>query len=158
MLNLIWTFYNLIILGASIAVASETRQIRVAHRVAMKLPATLHFADGRALVCETIDFAEGGIGMRLPPGTKATVGEPVQICLYLQDDEHMFPAKVVFRARRTLAWKWRGDESARGTGLRAMHLRACRRVDRFLGPQASGCAGAGCAASPGASACSVSIM
>ncbi|WP_370565215.1 UDP-forming cellulose synthase catalytic subunit [Cupriavidus sp. UME77] len=96
-LNLIWTFYNLIILGASIAVASETRQIRVAHRVAMKLPATLHFPDGRTLVCETIDFAEGGIGMRLPPGMKAAVGEQVQISLYLQNDEHMFPAKVVFQ-------------------------------------------------------------
>jgi len=96
-LNLIWTCYNLVILGASIAVASETRQIRVAHRVAMTLPATLHFADGRTTVCETIDFAEGGIGMRLPPGVTATVGEPVQISLYLQDDEHMFPAKVVFQ-------------------------------------------------------------
>lgn len=97
-LNLIWTVYNLIIVGASIAVASESRQVRVAHRVAMKLPATLHFDDGRAVVCETVDFAEGGIGMKLPPGVPATVGDPVSISLYLQNSEHVFPAHVVYHS------------------------------------------------------------
>jgi cellulose synthase (UDP-forming) len=99
-LNLLWTIYNLIILGASIAVASETRQVRVAHRVAMKLPATLHYGDGRAVVCETIDFAEGGIGMKVPEGVPLEVGEPVSISLYLQNAEHVFPAKVVFQGAR----------------------------------------------------------
>lgn len=95
-LNLIWTFYNLVILGASIAVASESRQVRVAHRVAMKLPATLRFRDGRSVVCETVDFAEGGIGIRVPEDIKPAVGTPVNISLYLQNDEHVFPATVVF--------------------------------------------------------------
>ena len=97
-LNLLWTVYNLIILGASIAVASETRQVRVAHRVAMKLPATLHFDDGRAVTCETVDFAEGGIGIKLPPGLAARVGEPVNLSLYLQNSEHVFPAEIVYHS------------------------------------------------------------
>ncbi|MEM5428088.1 UDP-forming cellulose synthase catalytic subunit [Cupriavidus oxalaticus] len=98
-LNLLWTAYNLIIIGASIAVASETRQVREAHRVAMKLPATLRFDDGRAVVCETVDFAERGIGIRLPQGVVARVGERVGVSLYLQNAEHVFPAQVVFQGQ-----------------------------------------------------------
>ncbi|QYY34197.1 UDP-forming cellulose synthase catalytic subunit (plasmid) [Cupriavidus pinatubonensis] len=96
-LNLLWTIYNLIIIGASIAVASESRQVREAHRVSMKLPATLRFEDGSAIACETVDFAEGGIGIRLPDGVKTHVGESIGISLYLQNAEHVFKATVVFQ-------------------------------------------------------------
>ncbi|WP_084545764.1 UDP-forming cellulose synthase catalytic subunit [Cupriavidus malaysiensis] len=98
-LNLIWTVYNLIILGASIAVATETRQIRESHRVAMRLPAALRLADGNTIVCETSDFAEGGLGLKLPPGCELKKGDAVTVSLYLQEDEHAFTGKVVFHGR-----------------------------------------------------------
>ncbi|WP_109580611.1 UDP-forming cellulose synthase catalytic subunit [Cupriavidus plantarum] len=128
-LNLIWTVYNLIILGASIAVASESRQIRVAHRVAMKLPATLRFADGRAVVCETVDFAEGGLGIRLPQGVPASVGDSVQISLYLQNAEHTFPARVVFHGA-----KHTGLELAKMTPREEMAFVQCTfsRADAWI--------------------------
>ncbi|WER47318.1 UDP-forming cellulose synthase catalytic subunit [Cupriavidus sp. WKF15] len=98
-LNLLWTVYNLMIIGASIAVASESRQVREAHRVAMTLPATLRFADGRSIVCETVDFAEGGLGIRLPDDVKVDIGQRLGISLYLQNAEHAFNSTVVFRGQ-----------------------------------------------------------
>ena len=66
LLNLIWTVYNLIMLGASLSVANEARQVRAAHRVQMKLHAGLRFKSGRTVRCVTSDYSEGGVGVQLP--------------------------------------------------------------------------------------------
>src|SRR5262249_60684140 len=41
LLNLAWTGYNMLILGASVAAASERRQIRAVHRDSVKMPVML---------------------------------------------------------------------------------------------------------------------
>src|SRR5690606_19693841 len=64
-INMVWTAYNLVLVSASLAVASETRQVRSAPRVTTALPAALRLADGRTLMCETDDFSQNGIGLRL---------------------------------------------------------------------------------------------
>ncbi len=46
-MNLAWTAYNMTILGASVAAASEVRQVRDNHRVSMVIRAMLRFANGR---------------------------------------------------------------------------------------------------------------
>jgi PilZ domain. len=60
----------MLILGASVAAASERRQIRAVHRVAMQMPVMLKFSTGRTLACETIDYSEGGVGVALPRKSK----------------------------------------------------------------------------------------
>jgi len=65
-LNLAWTFYNLVILGACVAAANETRQLRNAHRITLQIPATLYLPDGQALQGQTSDFSTGGLGLDLP--------------------------------------------------------------------------------------------
>src|SRR5690606_6924545 len=78
-LNLGWTAYNMMILGATIATCSEQRQIRRAHRVPLRMPALLHLPDGTSVPCHTIDFSTGGMALRpdaphpLAPGTEVQV-------------------------------------------------------------------------------------
>lgn len=95
-LNLGWTVYNMLILGASVAAASERRQIRNVHRVAMKIPVMLKFSTGRTLACETIDYSEGGVGVALPDKLQIPTHERVTVSLFRGDEEFTFPATVGF--------------------------------------------------------------
>ncbi|MGI4813205.1 MAG: UDP-forming cellulose synthase catalytic subunit [Janthinobacterium lividum] len=95
-LNLAWTVYNMLILGASVAAASEARQVRDSHRVSMVLRAMLRLPTGRTVVCETLDYSEGGLGLKLPDAALAPLGEQVTVSLYRGEEEFVFPASVVF--------------------------------------------------------------
>jgi cellulose synthase (UDP-forming) len=101
-LNLCWTVYNMLILGASVAAASEARQVRSSHRVLMEMAATLRFGNGRTLACKTLDYSEGGLGLALPPGSSVPLGEILEVSLYRGSDEFVFPASVVFSAGERL--------------------------------------------------------
>jgi cellulose synthase (UDP-forming) len=101
-LNIIWTVYNVIMLGASVAVANEARQVRVSHRVQMKLQTTLRLPNGRSVRGETTDYSEGGVGILLPTDIPAVTGEKVRITLYRGNIEHSFPATVTAQFGRRL--------------------------------------------------------
>ncbi|MGI4859275.1 MAG: UDP-forming cellulose synthase catalytic subunit [Janthinobacterium lividum] len=96
LLNLAWTLYNMLILGASVAAASEARQVRDTHRVTMTLRAMLRLPTGRTIACQTIDYSEGGLGLRLPAAVQLPLQEGVMVSLYRGDEEFAFPALVAF--------------------------------------------------------------
>ena len=96
LMNLAWTLYNMTILGASVAAASEVRQVRDSHRVTMVIRAMLRFANGRTLACETIDYSEGGVAIRIPAGVTIPLHEEVQVSLFRGEEEFVFPAVIVF--------------------------------------------------------------
>ncbi|WP_082363652.1 UDP-forming cellulose synthase catalytic subunit [Pseudomonas versuta] len=96
LINLAWTLYNLIIISAAVAVASETRQVRVGPRVAAQLPALLTRADGSVIEGVTQDFSQKGMGLRLPPGVSVPHGERVQISLFGNQHVSVFPAVIMF--------------------------------------------------------------
>jgi len=99
-LNLAWTLYNLMILGACAAAANESRQVRNAHRVTLNVPAALYFANGHSMRCNTFDFSTGGLGLELPADTALARDEPVEVALYRGDIESRFPATVRFSSGR----------------------------------------------------------
>ena len=113
-LNLFWTFYNLLILGAAIAVALEARQQRRSHRVQIALPALVHLPDGKLVRCTTVDFSEGGASLAMNAdacasgqATAAAVADSsVSISLWRGDDEYQFPALVTASAGGNLRVRW----------------------------------------------------
>lgn len=105
-LNLIWTVYNLIMLGASLAVAHEARQVRTSPRVQMKIQAGLRFKNGRSIRCFTSDYSEGGVGVLLPADIDTAVGEQIQVTLYRGNTEHVFNALVTLHAGRRIGLKF----------------------------------------------------
>jgi cellulose synthase (UDP-forming) len=88
----------MLILGASVAAASERKQVRTTHRVEMKMPVMLKFSTGRTLACETMDYSEGGVGVKLPGDLQVPLHEKVTVSLFRGDEEYAFPATVGFSA------------------------------------------------------------
>ncbi|MFM9922976.1 UDP-forming cellulose synthase catalytic subunit [Variovorax sp. H27-G14] len=105
-LNLAWTIYNLMILGACVAAANESRQLRGAHRVELDVPATLYFGDGRSLRCHTFDFSSGGLGVELPQDMKLDLETPVEVALYRNDQESRFSSTVRFSSGKRLGLRF----------------------------------------------------
>lgn len=93
-LNLIWTFYNLMMLGASVAVANEARQIRTSQRVTMKIPATVRTLGGRSYVCTTTDYSDGGVGLSFPVPPDLQRGQTVKFALFRGEEEYEFDADI----------------------------------------------------------------
>lgn len=105
-INMVWSVYNIILLGASVAVASETRQIRGTPRVAASLPAVIRFDNGRTLVCKTEDFSQHGLGLAVPPDVDIPMGSSLSVSLFRSDEEGVFPAIVTFSGKGRLGVKF----------------------------------------------------
>ena len=94
LINMVWTTYNIILAGASLAVASETRQVRSTPRVDAKRPATIHLESGHTLACKTQNFSQNGLSLELPAGAQLALNTPVDVALFRGEEECVFPAKV----------------------------------------------------------------
>jgi len=105
-LNLIWTVYNLIMLGAAIAVANEARQIRVSQRVSMRLQAAVRTSGGRSYTCNTTDYSDGGVGVAFPVPVALPVGERVKLALKRGFDEYEFDAEVTLNRGNHMGLKF----------------------------------------------------
>jgi cellulose synthase (UDP-forming) len=93
-LNLIWTLFNIILLGCVLGVAAETRQVRLAPRVPKRLPATLHLASGGWIACQTTDFSMSGLGLELKVPQRLSVATRMRVTLEADDGAHDFPVEV----------------------------------------------------------------
>jgi len=105
-LNLIWTFYNAVILGAAASVALETKQVRISHRVRLQVAAILHLENGRKIKCHTEDFSEGGISLVPAELPSLDRESSVMVSLWRGDDEMAFPARVTAIAAPQLRLRW----------------------------------------------------
>jgi cellulose synthase (UDP-forming) len=95
LLNLFWTFYNIVVASAAVGVASEEKQMRQTPRVQMDLPAALCMPDGRRIVCRTADFSQGGLGLMLPQGVPLPQrGDEVSVSIFRNEYEAVLPAEV----------------------------------------------------------------
>lgn len=96
LINLAWTIYNIVITSASVAVASETRQIRSEPRVRADLPVKILRADGSEIDGVTQDFSQKGLGIHVPDAGRFANGEQIQIALIRNTQTSLFPATVAF--------------------------------------------------------------
>ena len=94
--NLVWTIHNIVICGASVAVAGEQRQLRASPRISACLPATLALNSGHRIVCKTSDFSSDGLGLILNGPINVDLEEPVRVSLFRGDEEQIFPARIRF--------------------------------------------------------------
>ena len=94
LLNMAWTTFNLVTLGATLAVAYELRQVRRAHRIVAALDATVRLRDGTALSARSTDVSLVGVGVRIDAVTTLTVGDPVELELVSGARRVVIPARV----------------------------------------------------------------
>ncbi|MDO5531232.1 UDP-forming cellulose synthase catalytic subunit [Sutterella sp.] len=91
-----WTFYNLVILGATIAVAIETVQERRFPRVRTQLPAMILGTDGRSWAATLTDFSQQGASVKLDESAAGVFMRNDRLRLVLSKDgiSHTFPVIV----------------------------------------------------------------
>ncbi|MBP9956282.1 MAG: UDP-forming cellulose synthase catalytic subunit [Pseudomonas sp.] len=99
----LWVLYNLLIIGAAVAVAAEARQIRRTQRVQVALPAALRLPDGHLYPCQLSDYAMGGVGLDLGEALHLEEGSEVGVVLYQGTREQLFRGEVGRCAGRHLA-------------------------------------------------------
>lgn len=129
-INMIWTAYNIILASASLAVASETRQVRVTPRVAAVLPAAIRLEGGKVLSCQTDDFSQNGLGLALPEGVQVPSGSRIQVSLFRTDDEGIFPAVVTFSGKGHIGVRFDNLSLRQQADLAAMTF---SRADAWIG-------------------------
>ncbi len=106
-LNLAWTVYNLLALGAAIGVARERRQVRRNTRVTSRLRAELMTPDGELLPCETEDYALSGVGLRgVPVDLALPAGQTLGLRLFDEGRPQLLPVQVVSHRGDRLALKF----------------------------------------------------
>jgi len=97
LLNMFWVLYNLVALGVAMGATRESRQIRLAHRVRMKVPVVIYRLGGQAVRAETSDYSMGGLSLVPAPGAVFTPGEHVRILLPSDDEQMAFHAVAVWQ-------------------------------------------------------------
>ena len=94
-MNLIWTCFNITVLGVATAVAWESQQRRTTVRVAMTVPADVVFADGTVVQGVTADLSSGGCMMSIDRSFTAQPGESVSLVFPVLDGDATLPATVI---------------------------------------------------------------
>jgi len=94
-MNLLWIFFNLIILGVATSVAWERRQRRQTVRLAMTVPADVRLANGSLIHGVTTDLSSGGLMIRMERDFTASAGEPVRLTLPVLDGSATLPATLI---------------------------------------------------------------
>ena len=94
-LNLLWIFYNLIILGGAVAVAEEAKQVRSSHRIKVNRPVNIITHAERNYAAELVDFSDGGAGLRCFDELPLAAGDMIQVVMRHGNVLQAFDAKVV---------------------------------------------------------------
>ena len=101
-INLAWSTFSVFTLGAVLAVAWETRQLRRTHRLPLKTAAMIRTADGHTHTAETRDLSLGGSRLALHEERSLAAGERVQLTVFVDRTEWCLPARVVGGGGRDL--------------------------------------------------------
>ncbi len=104
----LWVVYNLLIVGAAVAVAAEVRQVRQTHRVQVKMPAAVRLENGHCYPGMLLDYSDGGAGIELDTALSLPVGGRIALMLQRGDREFLFPGYVT-RSHRTFVGINLGD-------------------------------------------------
>ncbi len=106
LMNMVWSLFNVAMLGAAVGVAKEARQVRVSHHVPLHVPATLVLSDGKTIACRTENYSTGGLGIVLPEALPLERGAPLGVALSRGDIDYYFPAVVARNSGNRLGLKF----------------------------------------------------
>lgn len=94
LLNVAWSLFNLMWLGAALGVAAESRQVRTVPRVAKRIAARLYLPDGRVVNCAVEDYSTLGLGVKLPAAENLAADSEIRIGLIQEYGEFAFNARI----------------------------------------------------------------
>lgn len=100
-LNMAWALFNLLTLGAAVAVAREARQVRSNVRLKVRLPGVIYLPDGRTVMSTSEDISMGGAFFRVRNPNGFGPDDRVDVELPAGRESVVVPARVV---------SWEGED------------------------------------------------
>ncbi|MCL1123639.1 UDP-forming cellulose synthase catalytic subunit [Shewanella surugensis] len=100
--NLLWTLYNLFILGGAVAVAEETKQVRENPRVAVNIPVIIRFHSGHVIAAIMKNFSLGGLSIVTSQALPIEAGQKLEVILTGGKQEFIFPLRIIYRQNKLL--------------------------------------------------------
>jgi len=94
-MNCIWCFFNIVVLGVCSAVSREMQQLRGHVRIKIVTPVLLKLADGRILSGETIDLSSGGTAIRMAEPVDVPTGEIAKLAFPTSSMDADLPVTIV---------------------------------------------------------------
>ncbi|HEX4321371.1 MAG TPA: UDP-forming cellulose synthase catalytic subunit [Acidobacteriaceae bacterium] len=79
LMNCVWCFFNIVVLGVCAAVSREMQQLRQHVRINAVVEILIKLADGRVIRGETIDLSSGGTAVQLLEPVDIPIGEPAKL-------------------------------------------------------------------------------
>lgn len=89
-----WAFYNIIILGAAVAVAAEARQVRRSHRIKANFPAGVRLANGHTLKVKITDYSDNGVGIETDHAHLCRVNDKIELLMSRGNKQFSFTTYV----------------------------------------------------------------
>src|SRR5258708_30435365 len=100
-MNVVWCRFNVLIRGATPAVAREMRQLRTTVRIAMVTPVMARLPDGTLVAGETIDMSSGGTSIRFQDPIQVAPKTELHLAFPIPSGTHELHRSPV-SSRRTL--------------------------------------------------------
>lgn len=107
LMNLLWAFFNMTLLGAAVAVATEAPQRNVHHRVKMRIPSMIRLPGGYTVSCYTIEYAANAISLMVNDTSALRQASHVLVSLNRGDREFLFPATLQITGENTVEAQFR---------------------------------------------------
>jgi cellulose synthase (UDP-forming) len=96
LMNIVWTLYNLLILGGALAVATESKQVRRSHRIDFNLPVTITTENGHIYDAELTDYSETGFGIKINESLhQLAIDQELKVVIERGDITNVFNVKVI---------------------------------------------------------------
>ncbi|WP_369620996.1 UDP-forming cellulose synthase catalytic subunit [Pseudoalteromonas distincta] len=89
-----WAMYNIIILGAAVAVAAEARQVRHSHRIKANFPAGVRLANGHTLKVKITDYSDNGVGIETEHAHLCRVNDKIELLMSRGNKQFSFTTYV----------------------------------------------------------------
>ncbi|WP_372759834.1 UDP-forming cellulose synthase catalytic subunit [Pseudoalteromonas sp.] len=94
LISMAWASYNIIILGAAVAVAAEARQVRQSHRIKANFPAGIRLANGHTLKVKITDFCDNGVGIKTLQPHFCQVNDKIELLMSRGTKQFSFTSYV----------------------------------------------------------------
>lgn len=94
-MNLVWVFFNMVILGVAAAVAHEQKQRRASVRIEARIPIRINLPDGSEICGQSIDMSVGGASVKLFHEAPLKVGDVFKLAFPEQVGDAEIGARVV---------------------------------------------------------------
>lgn len=96
-ITMIWVLYNLVVIGATVAVAAETRQVRQSPRVRANQHAAVSLPDGHCYPAILSDYSSTGVSLNIAQSCEIDHGSAINVLLQRGQREFAFAGTVLRR-------------------------------------------------------------